>query len=248
MAEKAQGVIPSAKKVTAAAAVAVALVLPAAASAFQPSDDRLVLSDDYGKGATIGAMEDLREDLAPADVSGPEVVAEFKRLCLDTDFDAAAHAKAALESDWGFKRREVLLPPIANNKAFEFVDYRSGAAITSLWRGENGKALSGRASMSRLRRGSVTGGVRAKDLPAPQCNLSVATRGMTDAAPLAAALEQALGRPGAKVVLKGSFADGNWNIPAPSGETRRVSFEAVDLNKAIQIVHLTVQTLPGSTP
>lgn len=229
-------------------AAALAIVPAAGVSAQQFQGDSLVLSNDWGIGATIGAMEDLREELAPADLSGPEVVAEFKRLCLDTDLDAAAHARAALDSDWGFKRREVLLPPIANNPAFAFVDYRSGMAITSLWRGENRKALSGRAYMARMRRGSITGPVRSKDLYAPQCNLSVATRGMTDAAPLAAALEQTLGKPGAKVVLKGSFADGNWKIAAPSGEIRRVSFEVVDLKKAVQIVHLTVQTLPAAKP
>jgi hypothetical protein len=176
------------------------------------------------------------------------VVAEFKRLCLDTDLAAAAHVQAALDSDWGFERREVLLEPIAKNPAFAFVHYRSASAITSLWQGEDRKALSGRAYMARLRRGSITGPVRARDLYAPQCNLSVATRGITDAAPLAAALEQALGQPAAKVVLKGSFADGHWKIAAPSGQTRRVSFEVVDLKKAIQLVHLTVQTLPPAKP
>ena len=232
------------------ARVAAALAIGASAAAFAqpPPDDRIILSDDFGKGRTIGAMEDMREELPPADVSGPGVVAEFKRLCLDTDFDAAAHAQAALDSDWGFERREIMIEPVARNAAFAFAHYRSGSAITSLWRGENRKALSGRAYMARIGRAIITGPVSGKSLYAPQCNLSVATRGITDAAPLAAALEQALGRPAAKVVLKGSFAYGNWKMAAPSGEIRRVSFEALDLKKAIQIVHLTEQTLPRPAP
>ena len=230
------------------AAAALAIGAAAGASAQQPQADRLILSNDWGRGATVGAMEDLREDLPPADVSGPDVVAEFKRLCLDTNFDAAAHAQAALGSSWGFERREVLLAPGGKKPAFAFVDYRSGSAITSLWRGENGEALKGWGYAARSRGAIVTGPVKAKDLYAPQCNLSVATRGVADAGPLAAALEQALGQPAAKAVLKGSFADGHWTIAAPSGETRRVSFDVVDMKKAIQLVHLTVQTLPPAKP
>jgi hypothetical protein len=231
------------------AAAALSFAAAAGASAQQFEGDRLILSNDWGNGATIGAMEDMRRDLPPADVSGPDVVAEFKRLCLDTNFDPAAHAQAALASGWGFERREVVLaPPGGKKPSFAFTDYRSASAITSLWRGENGEALKGWGYAARSRGAVITGPVKAKDLYAPQCNLSVATRGISDAAPLAAALEQALGQPAAKVVLKASFADGNWKIAGPSGETRRVSFDVVDMKKAIQLVHLTVQTLPPAKP
>ena len=232
----------------AAAILGLALALGGAAGAqvFQSASDRLILTNDWGNGATIGGMEDLREDLPPADVAAADIVAEFKRLCLDTDFDAAAHAQAALGSTWGFARHEVLLPAAGKQAEFAFTDYRSASAITSLWRGENGEALKGRAYGARSRGVIATGPVKAKDLYAPQCNLSVATRGVNDGAPLAAALEQALGQPPAKVVLKSGFADGNWKIAGP--QTRRVSFDVVDMKKAIQLVHLTVQTLPAAKP
>jgi hypothetical protein len=229
-------------------ALALAVAGSGAASAFQSASDRLILSNDWGNGATIGGMEDLREDLPPADVTGADIVAEFKRLCLDTDFDAAAYSQAALGSTWGFARHEVELPAAGKQAAFVFTDYRSPSAITSLWRGENGEALKGRAYAARSRGAIITGPAKAKDLPSPQCNLSVATRGVSDAAPIAAALEQALGQPAAKVVLKSGFADGNWKIAGSSGQTRRVSFDVVDMKKAIQLVHLTVQTLPAPKP
>ena len=230
-------------------AATLAIGAAAGASAQQFEGTRIILSNDWGNGATIGGMEDMRRDFPPADVSGPEVVAEFKRLCLDTGFDPAAHAKAALASGWGFERREVALtPPGGKKPPFAFTHYRSASAITSLWRGENGEALKGWGYAARSRGAIITGPVKAKDLYAPQCNLSLATRGISDAAPLAAALEQALGQPAAKVVLKGSFADGHWKIATPSGEARRVTFDVVDMKKPIQLVHMTVQTLPAAKP
>jgi hypothetical protein len=212
------------------------------------SSDRLILSNDWGNAATIGGMEDLREDLPPTDVSGPDIVAEFKRLCLDTQFDAAAHGKAALGSAWKFERHEALLPAAGKQADFAFTDYRSASAITSVWRGENGEALKGRPYAARSRGAMMTGPAKAKDLYAPQCNLSLATRGLNDAAPLAAALEQALGQPATKVVLKPGFADGNWKLAGAAGAARRVSFDVVDMKKAVQLVHLTVQTLPPAKP
>lgn len=228
------------------ARVTAALATGASAGAFAqpPPDDRVILSNDRGNGATIGAAEDLREDWPAADVSGEEIVAEFKRLCLDTSFDAAAHGQAALGSDWGFQRREILLPAAGKQAAFGFADFRSDSASTSLWRGENDEALKGRVYSARSPGVITTSRVKTKDLYAPQCNLSLAVRGLVDAAPLATALERSLGQPATKVVLKSGFADGKWQIAGPAGEARRVSFDVVDMKNAIQLVHLTVQTLP----
>lgn len=227
-----------------------ALAFGASAGAFaqQPQADRLILSNDRGNGVTIGAAEDLREDWPAADVSGEEIVAEFKRLCLDTRFDAAAHGQAALASDWGFQRREVLLPAAGKQAVFGFADYRSGSASTSLWSGENGEALKGRVYRARSPGVVTISRVRTKDLYAPQCNLSLAVRGLVDAAPLATALERSLGQPATKVVLKSGFADGKWQIAGPAGEARRVSFDVVDMKDAIQLVHLTMQILPAARP
>jgi hypothetical protein len=220
----------------------------AAAATLQTSGGGLILSNSWGSGAHIGTGQDLREYLEPAPLSGPEIVAEFKRLCLDTGFDPAAHARAASGSAWQFKQNEIRLPGPGKQGGFAFADYRSRSAITSLWRGEGAEALKGRGYSSRTRGLIITGPVKAKDLYAPQCNLSLRTSGLSDAAPLAAALEQALGGPAAKVVLKTGYADGNWKIAGASGETRRVSFDVLEMKKPAQLVHLTVQTLPPAKP
>jgi hypothetical protein len=230
------------------AVAVVAMAAAAAASAQGYEGDSVILSNDWGNGATIGVMKDLREDFPPSELAGPEIVAEFKRLCLDTGMDADAHAKAALASEWGFESRAISVGGGGKKPAFAFTHFRSPSAISSLWRGENAESLKGLGYAARSRGAVITGPVKAKDLYAPQCNLSLATRSLTDAAPLAAALEQALGQPAAKLVLKGSFADGHWKIAGASGEARRVSFDVVDMKKPIQLVHLTVQTLPALKP
>lgn len=204
-----------------------------------------ILSNDWGNAANIGDMSDIREGLQATAVSGPDIVAEFKRLCLDTQSDAAAHSQAALASSWGFKANSVSLPPSGKQGDFSFTDYRSPSAITSLWQGANVEALKNRPYAARSRGAVITGPVSIKNLYAPQCNLSLKARGLSDAAPLAAALEQALGQPATKVVLKTGFADGNWKIGGASGAARRVSFDVVDMKKAEQLVHLTVQMLPA---
>jgi hypothetical protein len=220
----------------------------AAGAAAQTWEPGLILSDDWGLIKQIGASGDVREGLEPVPVTGPEIVAEFKRLCLDTNFDAAAHAQAAVGSAWRFKRHEVELSDGRKPEPLGFADFRSASAITSLWKGEGGEALKGRAYQTRTRNLIITGPVKLKDLYAPQCNLSLRTSGLNDAAPLAAALEQALGGPAAKLVVKTGWADGNWKFAGPSGDRRRVAFDVTGMKKDDQLVHLTVQTLPPAKP
>jgi hypothetical protein len=227
--------------VTLALAAGIGAAAGAAAQTWEPG---LILSDDWGLIKQIGASGDLREGLDPVPVSGADIVAEFKRLCLDTNFDAAAHARAALGSAWRFRRHDIELAEGRKTAPLGFADFRSVSAITSLWNGEGGEALKGRAYQTRTRSLIITGPVKVKDLYAPQCNLSLRTSGLGDAAPLAAALEQVLGGPAAKLVVKTGWADGNWKFGGPSGERRRVAFDVTGMKKDSQLVHLTVQTLP----
>lgn len=230
------------------AILALAGGIGASAAASQTWEPGIILSSDWPIGSHIGASDDLRKGLDALPVTGQEIAAEFKRLCLDTNFDPAAHAQAALGSSWRFKRNDVVLKRLTEYGAFTFVDYRSSSAITSLWKGEGRDALRARAYLAPTRNLIVRGPVRVSDLYAPQCNLSLRTSGLTDAAPLVAALEQALGGPAAKAVLKSSWADGHWKIAGLPGEARRVSFDVTGMKKAAQLVHLTLQTLRPAKP
>lgn len=232
----------------AVALAAFAFAAATGAVAQQSWEPGLILSDSDGRGTHIAASDDLREGLDPLAVSGPDIVAEFKRLCLDTGFDSAAHAQAALDSSWRFRRNEIVLKKLTKHGAFAFTDYRSASAITSLWRGENGAALDMRDRRIRMRGAILTSFTISRSLSAPQCNLSLRTSGLSDAAPLAAALEQALGQPAAKLVLKTGFADGHWKLAGPSDAGRRVSFDVVDMKKSAQLVHLSVRALPAAKP
>lgn len=240
------------RPIVAIATLAAAAAVGMSAAESQTSESSLILSGDWPISTHIVASGDLskggdlREALDPAAVSGPDIVAEFKRLCLDTGFDSAAHAKAALGSPWQFRRNEVVLKRLTKHGAFAFTDYRSASAITSLWKGEGRDALRARSYRAPTR-GLVVSGplMNTGDLYAPQCNLSLRASGLDDAGPLVAALEQALGGPPAKAVLKSGWADGHWKIAGASGEARRVSFDIIGMKKGTQLVHLTVQTLPS---
>jgi hypothetical protein len=207
------------------------------------SSSSVILSNEYGEQATIGAAEDLRESLEAAPVSGGDIAAEFKRLCLDTAMDEQAFAAAVSASAWGLNRTETLLPAAGRRPEVRMTDYRSSSAIASLWTGTNAEGLRGRPYASRSRGVTRTGPVSVRDLYAPQCNLSLKASGLTDAGALAAALERAIGAPATRLVLRGGFADGHWELGGGSAP-RRVTFAVVDLRRSAQLVHLTVQVLP----
>ncbi|MGZ8284608.1 MAG: hypothetical protein ACXW27_05745 [Allosphingosinicella sp.] len=218
-------------------------------AASQDWEPGVILSGDWPISTHIGASDDLRKGLDPVPVTGEEIVAEFKRLCLDTKLDSAAHAQAALGSSWRFKRNDIVLKKLTKHGEFTFTDYRSASAITSLWKGEGREALRARPYLAPTRGLIVSGPMFGlKDLHAPQCNLSLRTSGFDDAAPLVAALEQALGAAPAKAVLKSGWADGHWKIAGPPGETRRVSFDVIGMKKDTQLFHITLQTLPPPKP
>jgi hypothetical protein len=232
-----------------AIAILVLAGIGASAAASQTWEPGVILSGDWPIGQHIGASDDLRKSLDAVPVTGEEIVAEFKRLCLDTNLDSAAHAQAALGSSWRFKRNDVLLKPLTKHGAFAFTDYRSASAITSLWRGEGRDALRARHYLAPTRGLVVSGPMFSlKELYAPQCNLSLRTSGFNDAAPLVAALEQALGAPAAKAALKSSWADGHWKIAGHAGEARRVSFDVIGMKKQTQLLHLALQALPPAKP
>lgn len=224
--------------------IAAACGIAFAAYAQPPEGGSFILSDEYGRQTSVGVMRDLREDLIPAALTGAQIVDEFKRLCLDTDMGGAAHSAAASASSWGYSRHEAALPAERNRPAFAMADFRSPSAITSFWSGDNADALRGRPYATRDRGASVTGPVNPRDLYAPQCSLSLKASGLTDAAPLAAALETAIGAPATRLVVRASFADGNWVLRSASGQARRVYFQVVDLRRPEQLVHLAVQALP----
>jgi hypothetical protein len=225
--------------------IATALMVAVAGVAqAQISSSSVILSNEYGEQATIGAAEDLRESLEAVALSGADIAAEFKRLCLDTAMNEQAFAAAVSASTWGLNRTETILPAAGRRPEVRMVDYRSPSAIASLWTGTNAEGLRGRPYASRSRGVTRTGPVSVRDLYAPQCNLSIKARGLTDAGPLTAALEGAIGAPATRLVLRGGFADGHWELRDGSAPGRRVTFAVVDLRRATQLVHLTVQILP----
>lgn len=211
----------------AAAILAALSAAPAAAS--EP-----VLSDAYGRPMTVGAAADARDGWAAAPVAPEVAVALFDKLCLATSDEAGfvAAAEAA-----GLTRDDVALPAAGKAAATSVVTFRSPGLAASFWAGDSA-TLVGRLSAIRDRGVVVVGPVSAKRLASRQCNLSLRTTSIPSGEPLAAALTARAGVQPVKVVLKPGFADGNWALT--NGAPRTLSFSAVDLTKAEQLVHITI--------
>ncbi|HEX9965011.1 MAG TPA: hypothetical protein VGB04_08505 [Allosphingosinicella sp.] len=223
--------------------VLVALLFAAAAPAAAADIHApiVILSDEDGRGINIGLQEDAREAFEPAAYSGAQIADEFKRLCLDTAFAPEAFAAAGAQSPWRLAPGTIALKPAGKIPGWEQPVLQSGSARVSLWLGDDG-ALRKRPLMIRSRGALVMSGYGPYKARGKQCNLDLKLSGFTADA-FVARMNENLGAQPAKLVSKGSFADGHWLLSAAAGGTIRVTFDAVDLKKSEQLLHVVAQTV-----
>ena len=127
-------------------------------------------------------------------VTAEWVVASFKSLCFDPFGDRAALTARVAASDADFVQVEPAQPMPGSTG----------------W--QSPKALLGYTDGTFLPR----------DLPSPQCRLSVSAAPGYDHAATAAALAGALGLPPAKAKGKNGRFQSEWNLAGPKGEKRRI--------------------------
>jgi len=204
----------------------------------------IILSDNYGRGISIGTQTDSRERLEPASVSGVQIADEFKRLCLDTNLDPAALVNAGAASSWGFSAVEVSLPQQGKVPAFRQSVLSSPSARASIWLGDDA-GLRKRPILIRDRGALVTSGYGPFKASGNQCNLDLRASGLVTVEAFVARMSEHLGVRPTKLVAKRSFADGHWTAPTVGGPPMRVSFSAVDLTRSWQLVHIVLQAMPG---
>jgi len=216
------------------------LLCAGSAAAAEIETSTVILSEFKGAGSTIGQLEDVRENWVPVAISGSEIADEFVRICLDEFGDQGAFDAKIAESAWKFQPKVAKFDETKKVGAIE-VDYHATSfASASLWAGDP-LLLKKRPYASRSRGTVMTGPVNPKYFETPQCNLDLAITGMSDATPFANKMEELLGDTlDKKIVLKKGFADGFWLVER-GGKKLRVSFDAVDLKRESQLVHLTVQ-------
>jgi hypothetical protein len=206
----------------------------------------IILSDEDGRGMTIGAQVDSRTDYVPADLSGRQIADEFKRLCLDTNFDKAALSAAADTSELDFTQSRVALPATGKLPAFDYDLAAAPSARAGIWLGDD-TGLKGRPILIRTRGALVASGYGPFKARGRQCNFDLKVRGLVSAEELAARISEHVGGTPAKLVLKSSFADGHWTFSRADGIPLRLSFDVVDMNKPRQLVHIVLQEVVGKT-
>jgi hypothetical protein len=229
----------------------------------------VVLSNDNGTHVYIGFPHngevgtDIRRtnerspaaELPPRAMDGPKIAQLFTELCLAKPFDRAAYdaARAGVAKD--FVTMKVALAsstapnPLFGSKTQPAADFAQEVApygYASLWSGEQVEALSGRQYRYYSGRVVVIGPVKASDLYAPQCNLTLHVSGVTSATALLDAVGAAVGGlTPLKRTEKPTYATGRWTRPMGEGRLARVSLTIEGLKEANQSVELSLQMLPA---
>jgi len=200
--------------------------------------DALIGTEKYGYPLFIQSGETVAGQFQPKPVASERLVAEFKRLCLDTGFDASKLAAAAPSSSFALVNRKFTVTSPKTGATFAADIWQSPEARVQVWNADTG-ALAGKDTQSRWRNGATISGFRGKDMLLPACNLTVMTTELHDANTLVAALNAATGSVPVKSVVKAQWADGNWRMATPSGKVR-IFYSMTDLDRAEQLVHLAV--------
>ncbi|MDB5693150.1 MAG: hypothetical protein JWO81_2213 [Alphaproteobacteria bacterium] len=218
--------------------VLVASAAASAGSAAPPAGPIIILSDEYGRGINIGGQVDARQSFAPGSYAAADLADAFKKLCLDTAFDPAALGGTASVLD--LVPGQIVLASDGKTPAFEQGVLQSPAARVSIWTGDEA-GLRKRPILIRDRGALVTSGYGPFKALGKQCNFDAKLSGLSSVDAFVMRMSADLGAQPAKLVAKGSYADGYWTL---TGDVR-VSFSAVDLNKPAQLLHVVAQVIPA---
>jgi hypothetical protein len=200
--------------------------------------DALIATEKYGYPLFIQSGENVGKIFEPSPVTGERVAAEFKKLCLDTNFEPAKLAAVAPTSSLALANRQFVVTDPKNGSSFAVDLWHSPEARAQIWSGD-ASALAGKSTQSRWRNGATMSDFRKKDALTPACNLTVMTTGLHDPNPFIAAMNAITGNAPVKSVVKAQWADGNWRVPAPEGGIR-IYYSMTDLDRSEQLVHVAV--------
>ena len=221
--------------------VALSLFPAASLAMAQDVDDPVVIvSDKYGRGATVGAVEDAREGWQAQALSGEDIAQEFFDLCVANYGDKDGFDTRARSSTWSFEPGAADFPEKKKTVAMTVPFFTTAFATATYLEGDT-SGFDRRAQVIRDRGALVIGPSKAKNIAVPQCNLDLKIEGMTDATELATKLTTLLAEEPVKLTLKKGYGDGHWEIAPPGTLPLLVYFQAVDLKRDEQLVHLSVQ-------
>ena len=236
-------------------------VVPTPSFAAESERNYVLLSDKYGGHQYIGlplvdraTPDEPIESLQARPMSGDQVSNIFAQLCLTKLFDRASYDAARANAAKEFVSANIDLAEFTapnpligtyTRAATELVQEHSEYGIASLWLGDGVEALKGRQYVGYSGSLVITGPVSAKDMYAPQCNLTVRVSGLGSSKALLEGIQNsATGFTVIKRVEKPKYGYATWTKRGEDGRTVRITAESGYLLKPTQIVHLTVQLLP----
>ncbi|HEX8421216.1 MAG TPA: hypothetical protein VF638_14515 [Sphingomonas sp.] len=205
--------------------------------------DAIVATNKYGEPLFVETGETVAQIFTPAPMDGDRLANEFKKLCIDTDFDQDRLASAIPSSSLALRVRRLTIPPQKQGGAYEAVTWHSPEARAQIWGGDV-TGLKNRQTLSRWRNGATSSPFDPGRMFASACNVTVMARAFNGPEPFVAAMSRILGVQPQKSVIKSSWADGFWQIPAVNGELRKVFFSMVDLDRSEQLLHVAIAAMP----
>jgi hypothetical protein len=205
----------------------------------------LVSTNKYGEPQFVTVPQAVAAAFKPSEIGGERLADEFKLLCLDTGLDSEKLGAAVAKSGFKFTGRTLTIEALKKGKApFAARIWHADEARVQIWTGDTG-GLDGYASISRWRRGATITPFNTGRTMVPSCGLTVMARGFRSPDGFLKRLESIIGKPGTKIVTKPEWADGHWLLKDANGVETRISFSMVDFDKAEQLLHVSIATLPS---
>lgn len=207
--------------------------------------ESLVSTNKYGEPQFVTVRQAVAPAFVPADISGERLADEFKALCLDTGFDSAKLDAAVAKSGFKLAGRTLTIDAQKKGKVpYVARIWHAAAARVHIWAGDT-TGLDGYPSISRWRRGATISPFNTSRTLVPSCGLTVMARGFKSPDGFLKRLESFIGKPSTKIVTKPEWADGNWSLKDANGVETRISYSMVDFDKAEQLLHVSIATLPS---
>lgn len=207
--------------------------------------ESLVSTNKYGEPQFISVPQTVAPAFMPSEVTGGQLADEFKLLCVDTALDPERLNSAIPASKFKFNATAVTLEPQKQGKAsYTARLWHADGARVQIWTGDT-SGLDGYPSISRWRRGATLSPFRTSRTMVPSCSLTVMARAFRSPAAFLERMQSHIGRPGTKIVTKPEWADGHWLLKDANGLETRISYSMVDFDKAEQLLHVSITSVPS---
>ncbi|MEH6661861.1 MAG: hypothetical protein V7679_09460 [Parasphingorhabdus sp.] len=200
----------------------------------------IIATNTYGEPTFIASNEIVGKQFVPTEITGERLAAEFKRLCLDTEFSDEKLDQAVVGSSLEWEVRNLTLAGLKEDwGSYNAHIWSAPSARVQVWN-ERLDALKNFRTVSRWRGGMTVSNFNTKRVLNPSCNITMMTTNFRSPDAFLVQLEEYLRKPPKKVVTKEKWADGHWLIDNSDGTKTRVGYSMTDLTKPEQLLHVSI--------